>query len=376
MSVAQVTYKYWPVRGGQEVYVSQLLRVLTDLGMAGEVFQPWNGEASSKRVVPPNIHLLRTPPFAGRLIPSIGQHVYNLYLACMRARLRRYDLVIVHYAFHALPLIGLRNLLVLSHGVEWHMVRPTLDDRARAFAARSLFGRVPLVANDTHYLRIHGIDAKPAAGMFTEVAPNRWFIPNCVDTEFFTDIPSVYAESAPRTILVPRQVTEDRGIKLAIEAFQIVKQVDPTLHMRIVGGPLKGKYYFECVELIKRLGLADSVQFAGFVDNSKMPDVYRAAHITLVPTLCREGTSLSALESMACGTATVSTNVAGLADLPCVQADPQPRALADAVLRTVGDARTCGHRQQATVRSVFNLDNWRRAWGQVLTRLARPDCAQ
>ena len=101
-----------------------------------------------------------------------------------------------------------------------------------------------------------------------------------------------------------------------------------------------------------------------------MPDYYSSALVTLIPTLRREGTSLSALESMACGIATVSTNVAGLADLPTVQCEPNETAVAQALQDTLRKRTEIGLSQQATVRRIFNIENWAHAWLEVIRSVA------
>ena len=66
-----------------------------------------------------------------------------------------------------------------------------------------------------------------------------------------------------------------------------------------------------------------------------MRAVYSAARVTVIPSICGEGTSLSALESMACGTPVVATAVGGLPDLPAWLAEPNPEALSEAILRVL-----------------------------------------
>jgi hypothetical protein len=84
----------------------------------------------------------------------------------------------------------------------------------------------------------------------------------------------------------------------------------------------------------------------------------------------REGTSLSALESMACGTATVSTNVCGLADLPTVQSEPTDSAFAQAICETLAAQKSIAARQCASVREGFHIGLWADAWQKVVCTVA------
>ena len=123
------------------------------------------------------------------------------------------------------------------------------------------------------------------------------------------------------------------------------------------------------MDLVQRLGLSDRVLFAGFVPNAEMPPYYSAASATLIPTRRREGTSLSALESMACGTATVVTDVAGLKDVPALKAQPEPEDIARKLHLALDNRQELGQRQMQEVTSVFNLGNWEAAWLNVLNTL-------
>ena len=73
---------------------------------------------------------------------------------------------------------------------------------------------------------------------------------------------------------------------------------------------------------------------------------------------------------MACGAATVTTNVAGLADLPALKCEPTPDALAAALSDAWPRRESLAHEQRELVTSVYNLDNWKDAWMGVLDGLA------
>ncbi len=87
-------------------------------------------------------------------------------------------------------------------------------------------------------------------------------------------------------------------------------------------------------------GLQDRVLFLGAVANSEMPDIYRAADLSVLPSLA-EATSIAGLEAMASGLPLVGTNVGGI---PAIVDDgitgllvppKDPGAMADALTRLV-----------------------------------------
>lgn len=367
MKIAQVTQHYLPIVGGQEVYIDNLNGVFRKAGWQTRVFQP---ARSIRR--PDVVNVFRLPK-AGAVIRGCEPYLFNFFLRLGHLRqLDEADVIISHYAFHALPLRSLAHkTIVLSHGVEWHLEEMSWDDREHERRARACFDDFVHVVNDTHYLRHLGLEVEPGQGLFGEVAPGKWFIPNCVDTERFSRTAGLPELLARPSLLVPRQICEDRGIHLAIEAFRHILDARPELTLHLLGKIRPGPYIERCRALVQRLGLTDRVVFQDHVGNATMADYYSSSLLTLIPTLRREGTSLSALESMACGTATICTNVAGLRDLPAVHCAPDAPSLARAVLETLPERERIGAEQAAVVRRDFNLENWGQAWCRVLRSVAR-----
>jgi len=58
-------------------------------------------------------------------------------------------------------------------------------------------------------------------------------------------------------------------------------------------------------------GCRDRAELLGAVQNSAMPDIYRAADVCLLPSLM-EATSIAGLEAMAAGRALIGTRVGGI----------------------------------------------------------------
>jgi len=368
--LVQISITYRPIQGGQEVYIANLNRILTLAGWDTKVIQPYKREHADDTAVVPRI------PGVQRLIPFFDTLQFAFFAAVGRiGLLNRADVILCHYAETA-PLICLipawrKKLIVLSHGVVWNVDRMSRYDRLRERNARRLFHKVPTVANDTDYIRRMGGQAEPGKQLFSEVAPHVWFIPNCVDVELFSDENTARkATKKNPVILVPRQICEDRGIHLAIEAFALFakKRADARLH---IVGPRRLKEYWDyCQKLVEDHGLKDRVFFLPPVPNTNMAELYRRATVTVIPTLRREGTSLSALESMACGTPAVLTDVAGLKDLPGLRCEPNAEALAAGMEAALDRVDQESARQREAVQKDFCLDKWGQVWVHVLNRYA------
>ncbi len=371
--IGHISYHYWPIKGGQEVYIDNLIKVLKRNEYDSRVYQPYSKECKNID----NIIPVFNPGLLEILLDKFelwywGWHIFTRLLKfTKRKQLREDDIIICHYAVHA-PAVWeyTDKTIVLSHGIEWSQEeQKTKEIVYRERVAEKAFDRFVTVANDTEYFRYFGLDIKPAQTFFQEVAPGKWFIPNCVDIDLFKKDESIPEFKSKWVILVPRVITRDRGIDLAIKAFDIVHKKYPKTELCIVGGPLTGTYYEYCYRLADRLGIIDKVCFIGEMKHDDMPAVYSGAMVTVIPTLRREGTSLSAIESMACGTATVSTNVGGLKDLPTIQSNPDADDLAEKIIYTLDNICDVSKRQEKIVREIFNYANWEQAWLSVIKSL-------
>jgi glycosyltransferase involved in cell wall biosynthesis len=98
------------------------------------------------------------------------------------------------------------------------------------------------------------------------------------------------------------------GLENLIEAVKTVKQRVPDILVLIAG---KGWLSDELQQQIKTAGLEHHVRLLGFVPDADLPLAYRAADLTVVPTVSLEGFGLTTVESMAAGTPPIVTPVGG-----------------------------------------------------------------
>ena len=364
MKIAQLSSHYRPVVGGQEVYIKNLNSILVEAGHETLVYQLQRGESAEDNVCIPKI------PYLAKFITEFETRWLAWIVDIFKPKqLFNADLVIGHYASVSRSLETIaKKTIILSHGVEWRTENQRGYDVYREENAKWCLDKYPHVVNDTYYLRYLGIDVEAGKDYFTEVSPGKWFIPNCVDTDLFSKVPVKSEYLDKKMILVPRQMVEDRGIHLAIEAFAMISEDYPEYEMCLLGKRWDNSHpYIKLLDnLILTKNLQERVYFREPVANKKMPEWYSSAKLTVIPTLRREGTSLSAIESMSCGTATVSTNVVGLADLPTLQCDPEAGALAEAIAQGIDQSDSLGISQQKTVVENLNLKNWSECWQKVI----------
>ncbi len=141
-----------------------------------------------------------------------------------------------------------------------------------------------------------------------------------------------------RVLLYVGRLSAEKGLEYLLEAFAIVLQrTDHPVRLLIAGsGPLRDSLMAQA----QRLHLAQSVMFLGNIVSEALPQWYRAADVTVIPTPF-EGFGVVAVESLACGTPIVGTKAGGLVDIvaefECGLLVPpsDSRALAEAIVEAL-----------------------------------------
>ncbi len=357
--ITQVSMFYIPVRGGQETYIENLHRILEQSGYQSQVIQVKRSQEQLDHVK----FLPRTPSLLNKILPDTDWFAFNFTLSFQQDFLGQSDLLICHYPFHYPAIRWHQNVIVLSHGVDWSEPPRTLADRYRVHALQMCKREKPtIIANDTNFLRHLGLNIQAGSQEFQQVEDRVWYIPNCVNLDQFK--PS--GVDRKNVILVPRNIRYGRGIHLAIQAFHKFLEKYGHYEMWIAGTGQLGRYYRYCLRLIDELNLQDSVRFLGHIPWQSLADYYNQVQLTLIPTVELEGTSLSAIESMACKTPVVSTDIAGLKDLPTLKANLEPENIAAKMGEVLENWDYYSDSQYEAVINTFNLSNWKSAWLSVI----------
>lgn len=99
-----------------------------------------------------------------------------------------------------------------------------------------------------------------------------------------------------------------KGVGVLLQALAWLGR--PDVALIIVGaGDLRSSYQ----QRTAQLGLAEQVYFPGYVPDAELPDYYRLADVTILPsTTTGEAFGLVLLESLACGTPVIASNLPGV----------------------------------------------------------------
>jgi len=130
-------------------------------------------------------------------------------------------------------------------------------------------------------------------------------INNGVDIDLFHPIDRNMFLSPPYiTILFTGTLSHSKGVFRLYHAFKMLAVKYPHIRLRFVGG---GPLYDHLRAEIQKDHLTDRVMVDGIIPPDKMPEVYRAAQIFVLPTESQEGQSFSILEALSSGLAVIAS---------------------------------------------------------------------
>ena len=115
----------------------------------------------------------------------------------------------------------------------------------------------------------------------------------------------------PHMIFACRQLFPRKGIRFLIEAAAQLAPRFPDLKVVIAGDGFERP---ELLRLAETLGISDRVTFLGWVPNTELPPYYRAAAVSVIPSL-EEGFGIPAAEAMGCQTPVVASDAGGLPEV-------------------------------------------------------------
>lgn len=158
-------------------------------------------------------------------------------------------------------------------------------------------------------------------------------------------------------------LTENKGVDIVLEAAELINdRMDRTVYLELAGtGPLENQIDFD----------RDFIRYHGWADREEAVDLYNKIKIFLLPSKS-EGLPTVLMESMACGTPVIASDIGGIPDLVNdnvngrVLEQRDPESLADEVCELIhSDKLTLMHFE------AFNTINQEYRLTEVQTQLER-----
>jgi glycosyltransferase involved in cell wall biosynthesis len=261
----------------------------------------------------------------GGAINGFGPAAQSLPLRLMAARralreeirLSRPDVISSHFALYTFPALDMtRGIPQVSHfqgpwADESHVEgADSLGQRAKRYLEQSVYAR------SSRLIVLSDAFGKILTSRYG-ISPERVrVVPGCVDVEQF-NLPLTQADARLRLqlpqdrpiVLAVRRLVRRMGLEDLIDAVKLVKRRAPDVLLLIAG---KGRLEHELQARIDDAGLQHNVKLLGFVPDQHLAALYRAANLSVVPTVALEGFGLITVESLASGTPVLVTPVGGL----------------------------------------------------------------
>jgi glycosyltransferase involved in cell wall biosynthesis len=299
--VLQVTPSYPPVVGGIEDHVANLVERLPEFGYEPLVLTPDREGVGDDEGVYREPSRLRIQKSA--FAPGIVRRLFTL----------EYDLIHVHAPFHfglefaalasklrGIPMVVTVHMYDARETFLYSLYEDQVYDRCLDAADR-------IVPTTRDYVEGYEVFERNAE----RVTP----VPMGVDVDHYRPVEGARAELGwaedERIILFVGAMEQHhfyKDIDLLIEAVATTDEVD---RLVLVGS---GDRVPALKQKARAEGIADRVEFPGYVTEDELPTYYSAADLFVLPSKVDRGEAFGIvlLEAMACGTPVVTTDIPGV----------------------------------------------------------------
>ncbi len=325
--------------GGQNVYVYELSRALSNLGVKVDVFTRWENRKSAQKIrfaKHAKVVRLKAGPRQfiskdkfGPLMPEFVEH----FLEYARTAKRKYDVIHTHYYYSGWAGMQLKHLLHIPLVATYHSL--------------GIYKKKALGSRDTSPLQRIKIEKKIAelSDKIITTSPQEKV---CLISEYQTDPNKVIVIPAgvnirrfshlDRTLARKRlgipldkiivmfagKMERRKGAITLVTAIRVIKHTYPELYKKLsvllLSGDPRTQRHKEKQEATARHDVKDAIFTMGVSDTVKLlPGVgqellhfyYGAANVVVIPSYY-ESFGMVAIEAMATGTPIVASEVGGL----------------------------------------------------------------
>ncbi len=168
-----------------------------------------------------------------------------------------------------------------------------------------------------------------------------FFIPNAINLNEFNSKKDVIRDD--KSVLFIGRVEKYKGLHYLINSIKLVRATIPSIKLIIIGD---GSYLKKCKKLSEKLKLQDNVIFRGKLDHALLNLEYKKSSIFVLPSYTSSETfGIVLLESLACKTPVITTDIVGIAsdikknNCGIVIKTKDSQALSDAIIKILNNPK-------------------------------------
>jgi D-inositol-3-phosphate glycosyltransferase len=315
------------VTGGMNVYVRELAAELAKRGHAVDIYtkahQPQHGPPIN---LGQNVRIIHLDTGADEDMPKLAIYDYIQRLAGVAESFRKYnqiqyDLIHSHYWLSGLIGKQLQTLWHVPHAVMFHTLgaiknslgigeyEPELrieSEREVTSGCDRIFASTTREEEDL--VKLYGASRNRIS-----------VIPCGVNLDLFKPVDKEAARKElgldhQKMILFVGRIDPLKGLDQLLKAFACIQDEKPPVLMVVGGDEHSRGQLHRLQQMAKDLHIEDQVSFVGSVAQNRLPLFYSAADVCAIPSYY-ESFGMVALESLACGTPIVATDVGGMRNI-------------------------------------------------------------
>jgi len=336
--------------GGMSVYIRELARHLGNFGLRVDIYTRLNGTPHNQLVdLYDNVRLIHLSAGSNGYVHKLALYYYlsdffKALEAFKNQQALRYDLIHSHYWLSGRLGSWVQDRWNIPHIVMFHTLG--IVKNVAGVADREPDLRIATEKKLTQTCdRILAPTDREKENLlkYCHTAADKIGVVPCgVNLELFRPMDKAMARQRlgfgadERILLYVGRFDPIKGIDRLLEAMAHLKRVKGIRLVIIGGDGPETAEYRRLQKIAVERGIQNSVVFVGRIEQKNLPPYYSAADVLVVPSYS-ESFGLVGLESLACGTPVVTTDVGAMpyivreGETGRIVADAAPRSLAHAV---------------------------------------------
>lgn len=378
--------------GGQNVYVGELARNLSTRGYQVDVFTRWDNELMPRVVTwIPGVRIVHVE--AGPITTIEKEYLFDYMpeftknmVAFIHQESIEYELIHANFWMSALVASDIKKMLQIPFVVTFHAlgyIRKIYQGANDKFPSDRIAIEKQIVQEADHIIAECPQDREDLLMYYHAPQEKITVIPCGFNPHEFYPLDKLLARMVLKLdakefiILQLGRIVPRKGIDNVIHAVAKLKRTLTHTRLLIVGGesddldPLKNPEITRLRQVAEQAGISDNVTFTGRKQRDILKYYYAAADV-FITTPWYEPFGITPLESMACGTPVIGSNVGGIKysveDGECGFLVPpnNPDALATRIFELLHDESLRSNIRLNAIRRVNTLFTWSKVTDMVV----------